>query len=74
MRLHEREKIVREAELALSEKLLEWMQEYSDKLTFGEELRVISKELGGTVSRMAKYEIRRERHGDDSKPGGLADG
>lgn len=72
MKLHEREKIVRDAKLALSKKILEWMQEHSEKLTFAEELRVVGGELGDYISRMAKYEIRRERHGDDSRPGGLA--
>ena len=43
MQLHEREKVVREAKLALSEKILEWMEEHSDKLTFAEELRAPKK-------------------------------
>lgn len=72
MELHERQKIVREAKLALSEKVLEWMQEYTDSLTFAEELSVVSGELGDYLKRMAKYQIRRDRHGDDQKPGGLA--
>lgn len=72
MKIHEREKTVRQAKRVLSEKLLEWMQEYAEKLTFAEELRVVGGELGDYISRMAKYQIRRDRHGDDNKPGGLA--
>lgn len=72
MRLHPREQIVRKAKLALSEKLIEWMREHGETLTFAEELRVVGGELGDYISRMAKYEIRKERHGDDQKPGGIA--
>lgn len=71
MRVHEREKIVREAQSDLSEKLLDWMTKHDDQLTFAEELRVIAGVLGDHLSQMAKYEIRRERHGDENKPGGL---
>jgi len=72
VKLHPREEKVRQARLALSEKLIEWMREGADELTFAEELRVVGGELGDYVGRMAKYEIRRERHGDDQKPGGMA--
>jgi len=72
MQLHEREKMVRQAEIDLSEKMLDWMREWSSKLTEGEELKVVQKELNRFVASTAKYMIRRERHGDEDKPGGLA--
>ena len=74
MKLHEREKLVRAAGMDLSGKLLEWMSEGQPQLTGGEELKVVGGELGRYVSQMAKYQIRRERHGDEDTPGGLADG
>ena len=72
MKLHEREKVVHEAKMDLAEKVLEWMQTHRKNLTTAEELKVVSGEFGDYMQRMAKYAIRRERHGDENQPGGLA--
>lgn len=71
MKLHEREEIVRVAELALREAVHTWCNEHGDDLTTGEELRVVQKVLSVHLSTMAKYMIREERHGDTGTPGGL---
>ena len=71
MKLHEREEIVRKAEADFLAKMLDWMQEWGDQLTDGEELRVVGGLLGGHLTTMAKYQIREERHGDEDTPGGL---
>lgn len=72
MKLHEREKLIREAEFALKSALIDWSSSFGDKITFAEEIRIVSGELGGWLGSAAKYAIREERHGDTSKPGGLA--
>lgn len=72
MRLHEREKLVREAGADLKSALIEWSRKFGERLTFAEEIKIVSGELGDWLGSMAKYAIRAERHGDTSKPGGLA--
>jgi len=68
MKLHPREKNVREAELKLSKFLIELQKE----LTPGEYLRVVAGKLSDTWGSTAKYIIREERHpGEPDKPGGL---
>lgn len=60
MRIHERERVVQEAHAKVSTIMAD--------LTPGEQLRVLSGELG----MVAKYMIRVERHGDTGTPGGIA--
>lgn len=67
-KIHPREEIVTDAEM----KLRDAVHAARVGLTEGEYLRVISTVFGDTVSRIAKYMIRDERHPDDpDKPGGL---
>lgn len=68
---HNREEDVKNADLELRKKMLDWSGKWSGKLTDGEALRVINRVLGGYLSTMAKYQIRAERHGDENIPGGV---
>ncbi len=67
-RVHEREKLVKAAEL----KLGGMVADACGDLTTAESLRVLVNVLGDGVGRIAKYAIRQERHGDTDKPGGWA--
>jgi hypothetical protein len=71
MRLHEREAIVRQAEIDLREKMTEFANEFADKLTTWEYMRVVHGVLSDDIGSQIKYAIRDERHGDTDKPGGL---
>jgi len=70
-RLHKREKPVKEAELALRERLLNWEKDWIEKLTTAEYLSVLVRVLSETLQSILKYAIRQERHGNTNKPGGL---
>lgn len=65
MCLHEREMSVQRAHLELTQAFLNIAEKYG--LTYGEIVAWHAAELGST----AKYMIRRERHDDPNKPGGL---
>jgi hypothetical protein len=68
VRIHPREKIVDSAERKLSECLREIR---SSDLTDAEYISVVADAFGQALGRMAKYQIRYERHGDTDKPGGV---
>ena len=70
-KLHEREKVVRDAEESLRDKLLAWQKVWSSKLTTAEYLSVLQRVLSESVASCLKYAIRHERHGTSDKPGGL---
>lgn len=71
MRLHRREKIVSDARLLLSEKIVEWIRsKEAAALTDAEYLQVVAGELGDTLTGHLKLVIRNERHGDGDTPGG----
>lgn len=70
LRIHERERLVRDAESKLNGALIDVFK--AADLTEGEELRVISSVFGGWLSSIAKFKIREERHGNATTPGGLA--
>lgn len=71
IRLHKREELVHDAEIALMDALIEWRRsEAAQKLTEWELVSLMSHELGSYISGIAKYAIRLERHGDRDKPGG----
>lgn len=67
-REHPREQIVRDAECKLGMYLVD---EIRSLLTNAEYMRVVVSVLGDSLSRLARYAIRHERHGDLDKPGGL---
>jgi len=67
-RVHQREKLVHQAEMKLNGTLLEVVHD----LTEGEQIKVVTKVLSDWLLGMAKYMIRDERHpGEPDKPGGL---
>jgi hypothetical protein len=72
MKLHEREKLTREASASLKESMIAWAKQYGERLTFAEEIKIVTSELSDWILVLTKYAIRDERHGDTSKPGGLA--
>lgn len=67
MKLHEREMIVAAADVDLSMFILKLMEKHD--LTAAETCQM----LAGQIATVCKYQIRVDRHGDASKPGGLAD-
>ena len=69
MEVHPREKRVKKAEADLRELLHEL--QFGRDLTEGEYLRVLGVAFE-SASSWAKYQIRKERHGDVDKPGGIA--
>ena len=69
-KLHVREKNVIEAANALRTALNKIIEKHD--LTTGEELRVVNEVFSGHIGNVAKYAIRRERHGKKNKPGGTA--
>lgn len=70
MKIHEREPMVKRSAIALRDAVDKWRDVH--KLTTPEELRVLNQVFGSEIAAIAKYAIREERHGDSSKPGGLA--
>jgi hypothetical protein len=67
-KIHPREENVQVAQLALREILTQIRKD----LTFWEFMRIISSELAGEWSSMAKYGIREERHPENpDQPGGF---
>ena len=72
-RVHEREQIVRAADLKLQEALLAWQKSPEVKeLTGPEYVQILTDQLSSRVLGWAKFEIRFERHGDYETPGGWA--
>lgn len=72
-RIHEREALVHKAEMKLREKLLEATgSDELQELTSAEYLKVINMVFSDTILSFLKFAIRKERHGDTSKPGGCA--
>lgn len=69
-RIHHREKLVREAESRLRGAIVDAGIHKLD-LSEAEYLQVVSTVLHEQLSTTLKYAIRRERHGDTDKPGGL---
>lgn len=65
MKLHKREAIYRKAELDFNIFYVEWVKKHH--LTDGEILMI----LASSISTIAKYQIRYERHGNYNEPGGL---
>lgn len=71
IRLHKREALIQDANIALMDALIEWRQsEAAQKLTEWELVSLMSHELSSYISGVAKYAIRLERHGGRDKPGG----
>lgn len=70
MKIHERERVVREADAALRQAVLDWSAKH-DQLTVNETLQVLNRVSSDQVAAILKYEIREERHGDQDRPGGL---
>jgi len=71
MKLHDREKLIREAQSNLNFTIDKWSAIYSD-LTFGELLKVISNVHNAQIQSLAKQMIREERHPENlDMPGGL---
>lgn len=70
MKLHPRESIVRKAGSDLLGALIEIREKH--ELTDGEYLAMLSETFGNSISHLAKYMIRYERHEDYQKEGGLA--
>jgi hypothetical protein len=68
--LHEREKLVRDAEHDLRKALLDLDGKYD--LTQFEYIQLLQGVLGGEIQTICKYGIRQERHGNTDTPGGLA--
>jgi hypothetical protein len=72
IRMHKREQLVQDAEIALMDAINEWYR--SDavaKLTEWELVSLLSSQLSNRLGGIAKYAIRDERHGDRNKPGGV---
>jgi len=67
-KIHPRSELVRKAELKIQEAFLK----ETEGLTTGEVLRVCASVFGSQVGTIAKYAIRRERHGDADRPGDWA--
>lgn len=71
-KIHEREEIVENAKQHLSMKLAEWSRDASAKaLTSAEFVKVVTAVFSSELLGFAKHLIRKERHGDTDKPGGL---
>jgi hypothetical protein len=68
MKLHPREQLVMKERHKLERALLDFME--SD-VTDAEYISVLSDVFGTAIATRAKYMIRRERHGNTDKPGGL---
>lgn len=74
LRMHPREPMVRTAENDLRKAISDVVfRKYDgERLSPGEQLRVVNAACSDWIANEAKYTIREERHGDASKPGGLA--
>ncbi len=68
-KLHEREILIRQAEIKLREALTKLTDEFD--LTPFEYIQLVQNILGGEILQTCKYQIRVERHGDANKPGGF---
>ena len=72
LRIHPREKLVRDAEVVLLELVCKWLDSTeANKLTEWEGVRVLNQVLGLQIASLAKFSISKERHGDEDKEGGL---
>jgi hypothetical protein len=74
MKIHEREQLTRAARLHLMKFLLEFdeFEHEGMRLTGLEYTQLIQQELGNTLDRYFKYQLRIERHGDDQTPASIA--
>lgn len=72
LRVHKREKIVNDAEVKLLHLVIDWLDsDEANALTEWEGVQVMSSVFNEQISNLAKYAIRKERHGHEDKPGGL---
>ena len=69
MKLHPRERKVREAEVELSKAMTRLYTEHG--LTTAEALRVVADASNSFIQGLSRIAIREERHGELDKPGGL---
>jgi hypothetical protein len=67
---HKRERLVTEAENELRLAVAKAVKD----LTTGEEISAVARVLGDHIANIAKYQIRHERHGNYSTPGGFESG
>lgn len=70
MKLHEREIVVRRADVGLRTAIEDVIDKHD--LTAVEALQVVNAALSSWIGSYAKYAIRRERHGNEDTPGGWA--
>lgn len=68
-KLHERERIYSAAKTDLNEQVLNVLDRHD--LTETETIKLMNDVCSSFISSCAKYMIRRERHGDEEKPGGF---
>jgi hypothetical protein len=68
VKLHPREDLIDQAESILIKAISDFNK---IGLTNAECISVIADVLGTAITTRTKYMIRRERHGDGNKPGGL---
>jgi len=71
-KIHERESLVKSAELQLREAIVEMMKSWD--LTTFETIQVFNKVMSEEIASVVKYQIRFERHGNYDTPGGWAKG
>lgn len=69
-RIHPRRQQCVQARLDIEKAILEITQKH--ELTEAESLMAINGACSGQIGHIIKYAIRRERHGDEDKPGGWA--
>lgn len=68
-KIHPRELVCNKARTDLDEAVAGALEKH--ELTEAEELRVLNEVFHRYIGSIAKYAIRRERHGNEDKPGGL---
>lgn len=72
LRLHPREKLVRDAEVKLLELVCNWLDsDEANALTEWEGARVLNQVFGLQIASLVKFAISHERHGDTDKAGGI---
>lgn len=69
MKIHPREKLVKEAERVLRDAV---GRVYEMELTQWERIRIVNSVLSSSIADEAKFGIRYDRHGDTDTPGGRA--
>lgn len=68
-RIHSRERRCLDADLELSRAITEIATKH--ELTTVEELRLVNSTLSNHIGGILKFALRKERHGNTDKPGGL---